>query len=88
VRRADGSWLVDGRVSTDEVKQLLHLERLPREATAEYETLGGLVMTLLGRIPVSGDRVEVDGFRLEVVDMDGRRVDKVLIVPPDRPGSA
>lgn len=88
VRRADGSWLVDGRVSTDEVKQLLHLERLPREATAEYETLGGLVMTLLGRIPVSGDRVDVDGFRLEVVDMDGRRVDKVLIVPSGGPGLA
>jgi putative hemolysin len=88
VRRADGSWLVDGRVSTDEVKQLLHLERLPREETAEYETLGGLMMALLGRIPVSGDRVDVDGFGLEVVDMDGRRVDKVLIVPGGPPGPA
>lgn len=82
VRRADGSWLVDGRASTDDVKRLLSLERLPREEAAEYETLGGLVMMLLGRIPVSGDRVAVGGFGLEVVDMDGRRVDKVLIVPP------
>lgn len=88
VRRADGSWLVDGRASIDDLKRLLGVEQLPREEAAEYETLGGLVMTLLGRIPVSGDHVEVAGFHLEVVDMDGRRVDKVLIVPPGAPGPA
>jgi putative hemolysin len=86
VRRADGSWLVDGHASTDDVKRLLGLERLPREES-EYETLGGLVMTLLGRIPISGDGVEIAGFRLEVVDMDGHRVDKVLILPPGKPGA-
>jgi hypothetical protein len=53
-----------------------------------FETLGGLVMTLLGRIPVSGDHVAVGGFRLEVVDMDGRRVDKVLVMPPGASGPA
>lgn len=87
VRRPDGSWLVDGRASTDDVKRLLGLERLPREDTAEYETLGGLVMTLLGRVPTSGDRVEVERFQLEVVDMDGRRVDKVLIAPRAEPSA-
>lgn len=87
VRRPDGSWLVDGRASTDDVKRLLGLDRLPREDTAEYETLGGLVMTLLGRVPTSGDRVEVERFRLEVVDMDGRRVDKVLIAPRGQPSA-
>jgi putative hemolysin len=86
VQRADGSWLVDGRASIDEVKRLLGVERLPREDAAEYETLGGLVMTILGRVPTSGDRVDVGDFRLEVVDMDGRRVDKVLIVPPETTG--
>jgi putative hemolysin len=88
VRRADGSWLVDGRASIDDVKRLLGIERLPREDSAEYETLGGLVMTLLGRVPISGDRVEVEGVRLEVVDMDGRRVDKVLIVPAGTPSTS
>jgi putative hemolysin len=88
VRRADGSWLVDGRASIDDLKRLLEVEHLPREEAAEYETLGGLVMTLLGRIPVSGDHVAVGGFRLEVVDMDGRRVDKVLVMPPGASGPA
>ncbi len=84
VERADGSWLVDGRLRLDELKQLLGLAQLPGEDRAEYETLGGLVMTVLGRIPRSGDAVGLPGFRLEVMDMDGRRVDKVLIArqPP------
>lgn len=87
VRREDGSWLVEGRLPIDELKRLLGLERLPDEASAEYETLGGLVMAVLGRVPVSGDHFEMAGFRVEVVDMDGRRVDKVLIAPGAQPGA-
>jgi putative hemolysin len=85
VRREDGSWLVEGRVPVDELRRLLGLERLPDEDSAEYETVGGLAMARLGRVPVSGDHFAVAGFRIEVVDMDGRRVDKVLVMPPAEP---
>jgi putative hemolysin len=79
IRREDGSWLVDGKVLADELKELLQVSELPFEDENLYQTLGGLVMASLGRIPKSGDHFEWSGFRLEVVDMDGHRVDKVLI---------
>lgn len=79
--RADGSWLVDGMLPADELKEMLRLRRLPGEKTGHYQTLGGLVMSVLGRIPQTGDRFAVGDFQLEVVDMDGRRVDKVLVEP-------
>ncbi len=82
IRREDGSWLVDGTVLADELKDLLDLDRLPFEEERLYETLGGLVMAFLGRIPRSGEGFDWEGFRFEVVDMDGHRVDKVLIRPP------
>jgi putative hemolysin len=82
IRREDGSWLVDGTVLADELKELLDLDRLPFEEEHLYETLGGLVMAFLGRVPRSGESFEWEGFRFEVVDMDGHRVDKVLIRPP------
>lgn len=83
-RRADGSYLLDGRLSVGELKEMLKVERLPREQIAGYETLGGMVMTYLGRIPTTGDRFTFDRFTFEVVDMDKARVDKVLLViaPP------
>ena len=81
VQRADGSWLVDGRLLTDELKELLQVEKLPNEEAGDYQTLGGFVMTFLGRVPSAGDRFEWAEISFEVVDMDGRRVDKVLIVP-------
>jgi putative hemolysin len=77
-QREDGSWLLDGRLSLEEFEELFRLSDLPAEGT---DTLGGLVMTLLGRIPSIGDQVEWRTLCLEVVDMDGRRVDKVLVVP-------
>lgn len=80
VRRADGSWLVDGAAPADEVKDLLKLKELPE--AEEYHTVAGFVLHRLRRIPHTGESVEWQGFRFEVVDMDGRRVDKVLIVPP------
>jgi putative hemolysin len=79
IRREDGSWLVDGKVLADEIEELLQVNGLPFEEENLYQTLGGLVMAFLGRIPKSGDYFDWAGFRFEVVDMDGHRVDKVLI---------
>ena len=79
-KRDDGSWLMDATLSTAELKTLLSLDApLPNEASAEFQTLGGFVVTQFGRIPAAGDYFEWNGWRFEVVDMDKRRVDKVLI---------
>lgn len=79
VVRPDGSWLVDGGVSMEEAGSRLDLPELPPEEVGAYHTLGGFVMARLGRIPTTADRVEWGGFHFEVVDMDGRRVDKILV---------
>jgi putative hemolysin len=81
VRRDDGSWLVDGMLPADELKALLPIGALPGEGTGAYQTVSGLVMQQLGRIPSTGDHFAWGGFRFEVVDMDGHRVDKVLVTP-------
>jgi len=79
IQREDGSWLLDGLLSIDELKELLNRDTLPLEESANYHTLGGLIINLFGMIPQSGDRYEIEGLRFEVVDMDGNRVDKVLL---------
>ena len=79
VKRADGSWLIDGKIAVDDLKELLDVPKLPDEDSGSYHTLGGLVMLQMGRVPVSGDVFETDGYRFEVVDMDAKRVDKVLV---------
>jgi putative hemolysin len=79
VRREDGSWLVDGLIQIDEFREALGLGQLPGEGDETYQTLGGFVMTQLGRIPAVADHFETAGLRFEVVDMDERRVDKVLV---------
>ena len=84
VLRSDGTWLLDGMVPVDEVKELLELRALPGEQPNLYQTLGGLMTNQLGRIPKSGDQFEWEGIRFEVVDMDGRRVDKILVTPGDQ----
>lgn len=81
VQREDGSWLVDGLMQADEFKGLLRLEQLPGEEGGSYRTVGGFVMSFLGRIPHAGDHFEWGSLRVEVLDMDGRRVDKVLVAP-------
>ncbi len=78
VQRTDGSWLLDGRLSVEDFKKVLTLADLPGESDGDYQTLGGFVMTHLGHVPVVGDQLEWGGWRFEVVDMDGLRVDKVL----------
>jgi putative hemolysin len=81
VQREDGSWLVDGLVPVDEFKERFQLKALPGEEEGMYQTLGGFVMMRLGRIPAAGDHFDWHGLRFEVVDMDGYRVDKVLVAP-------
>lgn len=79
VTRPDGSLLVDGKLQTDDLKELLKISDLPGGDSGSYQTLGGLVMLQVGRVPVTGDTFELQGYRFEVVDMDGKRVDKVLV---------
>jgi putative hemolysin len=80
VQREDGSLLVDGAVSMDELREWLGLEER-RSESREYRTVGGFVFTEMGRVPRAGDHVVARDWRLEVVDMDGNRIDKVLISP-------
>lgn len=77
--RDDGSWLVDGRLQVDEFKEVLGIASLPGDDQGYFQTMGGFMMTTLGRVPEPADRVEWGGYRFEVVDMDGMRVDKLLI---------
>jgi len=83
IRRADGSLLLDGRMAIDRFKDLLGLKELDRENERAYETLGGFVMTQLGRVPSEGDSFELENYQFEVLDMDDLRVDKVLVSPID-----
>jgi putative hemolysin len=89
VQRADGSWLFDGLIPVPELKDRLELKQLPEEDRGRYNTLAGMIMLLLGRLPETTDAVEWDGWRFEVVDLDGKRVDKVLASPlADAPSGA
>jgi putative hemolysin len=80
VRRDDGTWLIDGMVALDELKQVLGISRLPNE-DMDFHTLGGYLMARLNRVPMEADRITAGDYRFEVVKMDGRRVDKVLVSP-------
>ncbi|HCR69817.1 MAG TPA: hypothetical protein DIW23_00105, partial [Anaerolineae bacterium] len=85
-QRQDGSWLLDGMLEVDEFKEIFHLSSLPHEG--EYETLSGFVMASLGRIPQAADHFEWHNLRFEVIDMDGRRVDKVLVTSKQKVAAA
>lgn len=84
-RREDGSWLIDATLTAGEIKELLKLRELPGEDEADFQTLGGFVVTQLGRIPSAGDYFDWAGWRFEVVDMDRNRVDKVLVAKTPLP---
>ena len=81
VVRKDGSYLLNGMLDIDEFKDLFRIAALPGEEGNSYQTLGGFVMMFLGRIPSAGDYFEWENLRIEIVDMDGLRVDKVLVTP-------
>ncbi|MGO4702203.1 hemolysin family protein [Dyella sp. 2RAB6] len=84
VPREDGSWLVDGSIPIDDLRELLHVDRLPGEQEHEYRTAAGMVMAVLGHIPQTGEVFAWQGIRFEVVDLDGARIDKLLITPARR----
>ncbi|MBE9205125.1 HlyC/CorC family transporter [Nostoc sp. LEGE 06077] len=81
VQREDGSWLLDGMLPVDQFFELFEMEEWESDERGSYQTLGGFVITHLGRIPSAADHFEWEGMRVEVMDMDGNRVDKVLVVP-------
>ena len=78
-RRDDGSWLVDATLGLAEIKEALKIKAFPGEDEADFQTLGGFVVTQFGRIPSAGEHFEWGGWRFEVLDMDRQRVDKLLI---------
>lgn len=80
-KQADGSWLLDGQLSVQELKSKLEIESLPDEEDERYNTLGGLMMSELGELPVVGSKVNIHLWRLEVTQMVGRRVEMVKAVP-------
>ncbi|MEW5967107.1 MAG: hemolysin family protein [Pseudomonadota bacterium] len=92
VMREDGSWLVDGSASIERLKSMLEIdEDFPGETENIFNTLGGFVLHMLGRIPAVADHFEWEGWRFEVVDMDRNRVDKILVTrlaPPEMPDTA
>jgi len=81
VLREDGSWLLDGLIPIPELKDRLGLKTVPEEHKGRYHTLSGLVMWLSGRLPQTGDILAWENWRLEVVDLDGKRIDKILATP-------
>jgi putative hemolysin len=81
VQREDGSWLLDGMLSVEAFFDLFKIDELPGRQKSNYHTMGGFMITHLGRIPIATDYFELGGFRFEVIDMDGNRVDKVLVMP-------
>jgi putative hemolysin len=86
-RREDGSFLVDGGTSLDDIEQILAIKSDPE---ADFHTVAGLILDRLGRIPSTGERVRIGRWTVEVVDMDGRRIDKLLFTPaePNTPEAA
>ena len=83
-QRADGSWLIDGSLSTDDLRELLRTGELPGEADHDFRTVAGMVMTALGHVPQVGEVFAWRGIRFEVVDLDGARIDKLLVTPPPK----
>jgi len=79
VQREDGSWILDGMLSIEEFKNIFLLDKLPSEETRIYQALSGFVMMQLGRIPTTGEWFDFNGLRFEILDMDGNRIDKILV---------
>ncbi len=83
IQRSDGTWLVDGLYDIEDFQAFFDLDALPEATEGYYQTVGGFVMAGLGRVPKPGDTFDWGGLQLEVMDMDGRRVDKVLVKKVD-----
>jgi putative hemolysin len=78
VQRQDGSWLLDGHIPLPELKDRLNLDSVPEEERGRYHTLSGMMMLLTGRLPKVADTIEWQDWKFEIVDMDGKTIDKVL----------
>ena len=78
LQREDGSWLLDGHIPVPELKDRLNLDSVPEEERGRYHTLSGMIMLLTGRLPKVTDTVQWEDWKLEVVDMDGKTIDKIL----------
>ncbi len=88
VVRDDGSLLVDGSLPVDDLRELIGSARLPDENEHDYHTAAGMLIAQFGRIPHVGEHIEWAGWRIEVVDLDGPRIDKLLLARLDEPGPA
>ena len=86
VKRADGSWLMDGLIPVPELKDRLELKEVPEEERGRYNTLSGMVLLLLGRLAEQDDAVDWQGWRFEVVALDGKRIDKLRVSRIEEPG--
>ncbi|HEX2961648.1 MAG TPA: hemolysin family protein [Ignavibacteriales bacterium] len=84
-RRDDGSWLVDGMIPVDEFKRVFKLETLPGEETEDFQTIGGFILLKMEKIPKEGEKLESAGLNFEILDMDGNRIDKVLVTGAKKP---
>jgi putative hemolysin len=80
-QRDDGSWLLDGRLTTVEFTSVLNLKELPEDDKSIYQTLAGFMIKRLEKLPSVGDKFEYGDYIFEVVDMDGKRVDEILVTP-------
>jgi putative hemolysin len=85
ITREDGSLLLDGLLPVIDLKDALHINKLPEEESNRYQTLNGLIMLLLGKMPQTADKVKVGVWSLEIIDMDGKRIDKVLAIKDPEP---
>jgi putative hemolysin len=77
-KREDGSWLIDGVMPVSELKARLDIRELPEEDKGRYNTVAGLLLSVSGRLPATGERIECAGWVFEVIDLDGKRIDKIL----------
>jgi putative hemolysin len=86
VRRDDGSWLIDGLLPVDKFKEIFEVAVMPEETAGHYHTIAGFVLFRLNHMPKTGSRLEWARYQFEVVDMDGNRIDKLLVTPPANDG--
>lgn len=87
VQREDGSWFLDGLLPIDDFKALFDLDKLPDEESGNFETLSGFVMMQMGRVPTVGEYFDAVNLRFEIADMDGYRIDKLLVLQSERENS-
>jgi putative hemolysin len=88
IERDDGSWLVDGRLSIEELRELINSQALPGEDDNDFTTIAGMVIAHFGRIPHSGEWFEFGVWRVEVIDLDGARIDKLLLSRKPEPDAS